>query len=191
MAAFDLKNVITACLKLRTEYMSEPYKPLSDDISRLILQEQRLRFPHFNEADAWQLGSLLYRNATALALPVVIDIRQAGRQMFYAALAGSDADNPEWARRKINVVLRYHKSSYRFGCELAQKGTSLGPDRGVDPLHYAPHGGGFPINIAGSGVIGAVAVSGLPQRDDHNFVVEALCSVLNQPHDELKLAPQP
>lgn len=171
--------------------MSEPYKPTSDDISQLNLQEQRLRFQHFNEADGWELGSLLYRNATARSLPIVIDIRQAGRPLFYAALAGSDADNPEWARRKINVVMRFHKSSYRVGCELAQKGGSLGPDRGIDPLHYAPHGGGFPIHLAGTGVIGAVAVSGLPQREDHNFVVEALCSILKQPHDELKLAPQP
>ena len=86
--------------------------------------------------------------------------------------------------------MRFHRSSYRVGCELAQKGTTLGPDRGIDLLHYAPHGGGFPIHIDGTGVVGAVAVSGLPQREDHNFVVEALCSMLSLPHAELMLAPQ-
>src|SRR2546423_8718369 len=128
---------------------------MSDDISRLVMQEQRLRFQHFDEADAWALGSLLYRNASARTLPVAIDIRHAGRPLFYAALAGSDADNPEWLRRKINVVLRFHKSTYRVGRELSQKDASLGPDRGIDPLDYAPHGGGFPINVIGTGVIGA------------------------------------
>ena len=40
------------------------------------------------------------------------------------------------------------------------------------------HGGGFPITLAGTGCIGAVTVSGLPQREDHSLVVEALAHVL-------------
>ena len=43
---------------------------------------------------------------------------------------------------------------------------------------YAPHGGSFPILLQGTGCVGAVTVSGLPQRDDHRYVVEALASVL-------------
>ena len=35
-------------------------------------------------------------------------------------------------------------------------------------------GGSFPIFVEGVGCIGAVTVSGLRQRDDHEFVVEAL-----------------
>jgi uncharacterized protein (UPF0303 family) len=31
--------------------------------------------------------------------------------------------------------------------------------------------------------------SGLPQRDDHNLVVEALCLELKKDHDALRLAP--
>ena len=160
---------------------------MSDDIARLILQEQRLRFSHFNEVDAWELGNLLHRQAIARSMPLAIDIRHAGRPLFYVALTGSDADNPEWLRRKINVVLRFHKSSYRVGLEMAQKGTSIAPERGTDPMHYAPHGGGFPIHVQGTGVVGALAVSGLPQRDDHNFVVETLCAYLSVPHEDMKL----
>lgn len=162
---------------------------MGDDLAKLVLQEQRLRFGHFNEADAWALGSLLRQFAEARSLPLAIDIRHAGRPLFYTALAGSDSDNPEWLRRKINVVLRFHKSSYRVGLELAQKGISIGPERGTDPMRYAPHGGAFPINVEGTGVIGAVAVSGLPQREDHNFVVEGLCRLLSVPIEDIKLGP--
>ncbi len=163
---------------------------LKDDIARLILQEQRLRFAHFNEGDAGRLGQQMRAAAETRKLPLVIDIRLANRPLFYCALAGSDADNPEWVRRKSNVALRYCKSSYRFGREMAERGVALGPDRGVDPMNYAPHGGSFPIHIEGTGVVGAVTVSGLPQRDDHNFVVEQLCEHLGQPHAEVALGPE-
>jgi uncharacterized protein (UPF0303 family) len=39
---------------------------------------------------------------------------------------------------------------------------------------YAAHGGSFPINITGSGLIGTATVSGLPQAADHALVVEAI-----------------
>lgn len=163
---------------------------IDDDIARLILQEERLRFQHFDEADAWTLGLHMRGAAEARDLPLVIDIRHCGRPLFYAALAGTDADNPEWVRRKSNVTLRYHKSSYRFGLELARKGAELGVDRGVNALDYAPHGGSFPLHILGTGCIGAITVSGVPQRDDHNFVVEMISEFLGVPYAEVKLGPE-
>jgi len=42
--------------------------------------------------------------------------------------------------------------------------------------------------VAGAGVIGSVTVSGLPQRMDHQMVVEALCAVLGQDFGALALA---
>ncbi|MBI2717451.1 MAG: heme-degrading domain-containing protein [Rhizobiales bacterium] len=163
---------------------------LKDDIARLILQEEKLRFDRFDEADAWSLGSRMRAEALARGLPLVIDIRHRGRPLFYAALPGTDADNPEWVRRKSNVTFRYHRSSYRVGRELAEKVAVLGADRGTDPLDYAPHGGSFPIHVKGTGVVGAVTVSDVPQREDHNFVVEMLCEFLGLPHDAVKLGPE-
>lgn len=161
---------------------------ISDDLKQLVLQEQRLRFQRFDEETAWEIGSRLRVLAEARKLPIVIDVRQTARQLFYTALAGSSPDNPDWVRRKSNVVLRYLKSSYRVGRELAQKNDTLDQHRGVSPMDYAPHGGSFPIHVEGAGVIGAVTVSGLPQRDDHNLVVEVLAAFLAQPLEGLALA---
>jgi len=49
------------------------------------------------------------------------------------------------------------------------------------------HGGSFPIRVPAAGVIGSVTVSGVPQRSDHELVIEALCSELGRDYASLRL----
>jgi uncharacterized protein (UPF0303 family) len=108
-------------------------------------------------------------------LALVIDVRRFGQPLFYAALEGTTPDNAEWVRRKSNVVARFHRSSYAVGLSLKLKNTTLLERQGLPVADYAADGGSFPLNVAGAGVVGSVTVSGLPQRADHELVVEALC----------------
>ena len=151
---------------------------LESDIAQIKTQEEKLRFARFDEADSWALGSLIREMSASRKLPMVVDIRVAGRSLFFAALPGASPDNAEWARRKINTVMRYHKSTYRISREITLSGQKLDESRGVLPIDIAAAGGGFPVHIIGTGVVGAMAVSGIPQREDHNLVVEALCQFL-------------
>jgi uncharacterized protein (UPF0303 family) len=160
------------------------------DIALLKQQEEALRFKAFNEADAWSLGSMMRQRAAEKNLPLVIDIRIAGRQLFYTALPGTGPDNADWVRRKINVVMRYHKCSYRVGREIALSGEPLDERRGILPVDHAPHGGCFPIHIEGTGVVGTITVSGIPQRQDHGFVFECLCAYLGIDPAPLALPPE-
>jgi uncharacterized protein (UPF0303 family) len=122
----------------------------------------------------------------------VIDVRRFGHPLFYCALPGTSPDNPVWAQRKANTVARFHRSSYYMCLELQLKGTTLADRFGLTLNEFAAHGGSFPISLAGTGVIGAVTVSGLPQRDDHQFVVEALCAETGNDFGSLQLpAPDP
>ena len=102
-------------------------------------------------------------------------------------MAGATPDNVDWIRRKRNVVLRYHRSSYAIGLELQQSQTTLEERIAVSSRDYAPHGGCFPLNLKGTGCIGTITVSGLPQRLDHDMIVEVLAEFLGQPLDELAL----
>jgi uncharacterized protein (UPF0303 family) len=143
-------------------------------ISELEAQEARLVFSRFDNVDAWRLGSAMVAAATERSLPVTIDIRRHGHQLFHAALPGTAADNDSWIERKVNVVNRYGAASFLVGRRLAVKGTELDQAMGVEPRLFAAHGGAFPIRIRDVGVVGTITVSGLPQADDHAFVVEMI-----------------
>jgi uncharacterized protein (UPF0303 family) len=157
---------------------------MTDDTAALIgtleEQERHLVLTHFDNTDAWRLGSLLVDLASRRGLPVAVDIRRGTQQLFHAALPGSTADNDAWITRKIRVVERFAASSYLVGRRLAGRGEELGSGHGVDPADYAAHGGAFPIRIRDVGVVGVITVSGLPQADDHALVVEALETHLDQ-----------
>jgi uncharacterized protein (UPF0303 family) len=163
---------------------------LSEDIERVALQERELHLPQWNARLAWELGNRLKSMADDRGLTVVIDVRRFGQPLFYAAMEGTTPDNPEWVRKKINVVARFNRSSYGFGLHLKMKKTTLLERYGLPVAEYAADGGSFPLHVEEAGIVGAATVSGLPQRDDHELVVEALCAMLGKDYAALKLGPE-
>lgn len=153
---------------------------LAADLARIQEQEERLRFERFDADTAWEIGRRLKAAAEARGAAVVIDISLHGRQLFHFAMPGTTPDNAEWVRRKRNVVARYHRSSYAIGLSLQQQGTTLEAKTGVSAADHAAHGGSFPILLAGTGCIGSITVSGLPQREDHELVVAVLEAYLGR-----------
>jgi len=162
---------------------------LAEDIERIELQERELRLPRLDARVAWELGTRIKSLAEERSLSLVVDVRRFGQPLFYAALEGTTPDNPEWVRRKTNVVARYHRSSYGMGLQLKMKNQTL-EDRGHAIADFAAHGGSFPLHVEGAGIVGCVTVSGLPQRADHELVVEALCALLGRDYVRLKLPPE-
>ena len=69
-------------------------------------------------------------------------------------------------------------ASYGVGLSFKATGKDFDTSARLDTTQYAAHGGVFPITIAGVGMVGTVGVSGLPQADDHAFVVEHLRELL-------------
>ncbi len=62
--------------------------------------------------------------------------------------------------------------AWELGIALRQAADRLGAG------DYMAHGGSFPIRLAGPTCIGAVTVSGLPQREDHALVTRTLAEFL-------------
>lgn len=159
----------------------------AEDIAGIIEQERRLVLPAFDEAVAFALGAAIRERGLKEKLPIVVDIQTWDRPLFYAALPGSSADNANWARRKRNVVRLTLKSTYRLVLEKQRPDRTFPVGQGLDPADYVLAGGGFPIAVANAGVIGVIAVSGLPERQDHGVVVDALCDHLGIARAELAL----
>ena len=157
-------------------------------MEKFAAQERELRLPRLDAQIAWELGTRIRTLATDRGLTLVIDVRRFGQQLFFAALDGTTPDNAEWVRRKSNVVARFHRSSYAIGLKLNAKNETLTEQQGLPLADYATHGGSFPLTVVGAGLVGSVTVSGLPQRADHELVVEALCGLLGRDYAELRLA---
>lgn len=162
----------------------------NEDLERIAQQERDLVLPRLDAQVAWDLGSRLRSMAQERSLAVVIDVRRFGQPLFYAAMEGTTPDNPEWVRRKSNVVARFHCSSYAVGIREKMKGLSLADSQGLPLADYATHGGSFPLTVAGAGVVGSVTVSGLPMRADHELVIKALCGLLGRDYADLRLPPE-
>jgi uncharacterized protein (UPF0303 family) len=151
---------------------------IDEDIERIEAQERRLQFAAFDATTAWAVGLFLKHAGEARRAGIVVDIELWTLPLLGFALPGATMSNYDWVRRKRNVVKHFHCSSYLMGRRLARDGRSLKDQGDLPERDYAVHGGAFPITLAGTGVVGAVTVSGLPQREDHALVVEALAHVL-------------
>ena len=71
----------------------------------------------------------------------------------------------------------FRQSSYLVGLEMAASGDTFA-DSGLEPAKFAGVGGCFPINLKGRGFIGAIAVSGMEQQEDHWLVVDSISQYL-------------
>ena len=150
---------------------------VESDIAKIIEQEQGLVFERFDEDMAFAIGAHAREAANAAGEGIAVGVWLWDRVLCLGMTAGASAHNLTWAERKVGTVRFLHKSSYRLVLERGDKPRMLEPNWAADPATYAIAGGAFPINVRGLGFVGAVAVSGLPERDDHGYAVAAVCAV--------------
>jgi len=153
---------------------------LEQERKRVEAEERELVFDRFTNDDALELGLLLVEKARARQLPIAVDVERGGQRLFHFAAAGTSPDNAGWIERKKALVKRVFRSSYGAGLKLAAQGKTLAESLHLPEEEYAAHGGCFPVVVRGVGFVGTVAVSGLPQKDDHDLVVEAIREFLRR-----------
>ena len=140
-------------------------------------QEETLCYSSFSKQDALTLGIRLAKMARERRADLAIEICVNHVVWFSALVGNANADNQRWIARKRRIVDLKEMSSYRYGLYM-QLRDQKPEDQGLDPNVYTTSGGGFPIRLTETGVIGSVCVSGLPSKEDHAIICEALRSIL-------------
>ncbi|MBB6402839.1 heme-degrading domain-containing protein [Arthrobacter sp. AZCC_0090] len=152
----------------------QPESALQALIERIETEVRTLQFDSFSQADALSLGLLLVELGKERNLPIAIDIRRSGHVLFHVSLPGATPDNEIWVERKSRTAARYAEPSLLVGLRGRLGGGRLEDNAWFDQNRFATHGGSFPIYARGTGPVATVTVSGLPQKADHELVVEAL-----------------
>ena len=148
-------------------------------IAEVVEQEARLQFTAFTHDDAWMLGVRLRDIALERGHAITIDIALGEQRLFHCALPGTSAHNDVWIERKKRTVREFGASSYLVGLRFpVLDNHTLEAAPWMDPRQFAGHGGGFPLAIRNVGVVGTIAVSGLPHQLDHALIVEAVAQHL-------------
>ena len=147
---------------------------MEETLTTLLQEEQELQFTRFNETTAWQIGTQMVERAMRENLPITIDITRGQQQLFHYSMPGTAADNDEWVKRKVRLVNRFGHSSFYMGQLLKHKGKTIEQSYRISESEFAAHGGCFPIIVKGTGMVGTITVSGLPQEEDHKLVIQTL-----------------
>jgi len=107
-------------------------------------------------------------------LAVTVAVAHGQQLMFHVALPGTVPDQADGSGARPALVYRFGHSSYFVGRSYRDRGASFEDEPHLDPTAYAAHGGAFPLRVVGVGLVGVLAVSGLPQDQDHALAVRAL-----------------
>jgi uncharacterized protein (UPF0303 family) len=140
----------------------------------LLDQERRLALPSCSEEDALDIGRRLLEAATERSLPVTIEVWRGSRLVFRAARPGTNAHNDLYLAGKRRVVEHFGHSSFYERLRHVAAVTTFAEATSLQFPEYAPHGGGLPLIVAGTGPGGVALVSGLRQEQVHALIVEVL-----------------
>ncbi len=151
-----------------------------EELDKVNQEERELVFGSFGNEDAFTLGLAFLKVARERKLPIAVDIERSGQRLFHFAAVGSSVDNGDWIERKKNLVKTVFRSSYAIHLQLLNDGKTLNERYDCPMGHFAAHGGCFPIVVKGTGFVGTITVSGLPQRDDHELAVETIREYLRK-----------
>lgn len=151
---------------------------MTDALAQRRKEEEMLRFPAFSYEDALTLGLKIIEKAKERGAAVAIDIEVNGNQLFHYAMPGSNKRHAMWIRRKHNMVQTAQISSLHAFQQLIHEGKDQWKDWRMNEADYGAIGGGFPIHVAGTGIIGSVACSALPHEEDHRLLVDSISEML-------------
>jgi uncharacterized protein (UPF0303 family) len=149
-----------------------------EEYDRLGKEEEELSFDHFSREDAWKVGLGIAEKAKSNPLPLGIEIVLNGLMVFRYYPEGITRDHELWLSRKRHTVEFREMSSMRLKWMSVKDNYSV-TDWKVDPALFSLGGGGYPVRIKNTGVIGSICTSGYVDTEDHQIIVDVLREYIN------------
>jgi uncharacterized protein (UPF0303 family) len=143
------------------------------EFERLGKEEEELTFTSFSHRDAWNLGTLIVEKSKNNPQPLGLEIYLNGLLIFRYFPDGITRDHEFWLARKHRTVMLREMSSLRLKYMAEENGSKI-IDWKLDPNDYFLGGGGYPIKIKNTGMIGLILATGTNDIDEHNSIVSAI-----------------
>lgn len=142
----------------------------------LEFQEELLVFDNISQDDAEKLGKILTDLAQDAPAPISIRVFLGDKIAYEYTMDGDFETRFGWTYRKYQLIKKTGHSSMHGKVRAMFLGEL--EDLTSQPEIYGFGCGGFPIFVGKKEIIGAVALSGLPDPADHFYVVRALEKML-------------
>ncbi len=152
-------------------------KNANEKIATLQAQQKELVLKKFDENDAWAMGQWMREEAAKNSYAVGMSISLNRKKVFHCTMPNTAPLSDDWLRRKENTVYKFFKSSYEMAYFLDKNQQTAHSRYGLAHEDFAIAGGGLPITVEGVGVVGAVAVTGLPQEKDHGLAADGIAYI--------------
>lgn len=155
----------------------DKYTEIIEQVSK---QEEMLKFDHFTNDDAWELGKIYVDKIKRDGIEMAVAIRKVnGNTIFSYFSNGTNYMNENWMRRKFNTVIANESSSFKQWALAERRGNTV-ESMGLDKKDYVLVGGGFPIKLKNGEMVAVVLASNLPHEQDHRFIIEGLSEYLKK-----------
>ena len=80
----------------------QKYEAINEAVKK---QEELLRFDHFTNRDAWELGSFMVQRVYEKGIELAVSIRKLnGTVIFMHETEKTNQNNQNWMNRKFNTV---------------------------------------------------------------------------------------
>ena len=151
---------------------------------QLLEEDLILNLNSLTNSDAVEIGEIATTLGNQRRLPITIEVRIGDWIVFHASLEGSKPENDWWINRKVAVVLLKQHSTMYERISTEERGVDWHKENNLKDETHAIHGGALPL-ITDEGFKGILAISGLPQVEDHLFAVDVLSEFLARKGEEI------
>ena len=135
---------------------------------------RKIEVSEFSNRVALDMGQRIIELAKSRNQHIAVEICRLNHTIFLYFDDNLPADKHNWLRRKANVAKHFEESSLGVKNDLLAKGMSLEKTFGLDEKDFIAKGGAIPVFVKNAGMVATITVSGLPDVEDHNLIVEAL-----------------